>query len=346
MTVAAQQAATITVRLASASFAPALAAAWRALQDSDSSLPDLVEGQPILEHAGARLRVRCVGRAAEACVALEVTDLEDAHVWECGFAQAEGLGAVGFFRAAVGGGGERPNAWEAAVTAFGGAEEYATKYEPTFLGMAAAYLTNRGVALVKDRSEQNLLVEDLAYWHDLARSQARLLRKATAAVAHVQRGGEARDEAATAPATREWNLRDLDEWAALHSERIIILPRAIAAAKRSLYEDHALVFAGLDLLANTYRQVKVGEVPRERLLEEAQRLGLDIGGSVDPSRAGSEGDEYFVRWGGRRRFLDQHLAKGISRDPRYTLRIYFTWDESDGKAIVGWLPSHLSNSLT
>lgn len=143
-----------------------------------------------------------------------------------------------------------------------------------------------------------------------------------------------------------WELRDLDDWAAVNSDRIIVLPRAIAAAKRSEYASPELAFAALELLAGTYRQVKIGEAPRERLLQELRTLGLDIGGSVDPSRAGAEGDEYFVRWRGRRRFLDQHLGKGVSRDPRFTLRVYFTWDDEDGVVVVGWLPSHLSNSLT
>lgn len=60
-----------------------------------------------------------------------------------------------------------------------------------------------------------------------------------------------------------------------------------------------------------------------------------------------------AKWGGlpgivrgRRRMFDLHLAKGGGRDERYCLRIYFFWSAEDRKVVVGWLPSHLSNSLS
>jgi len=73
---------------------------------------------------------------------------------------------------------------------------------------------------------------------------------------------------------------------------------------------------------------------------------LQLEGSVAPSVAGEQGDAYFVSWKGRRRFMDLHLRKGGGRDERYCLRVYFFWDEQLQKVVVGWLPSHLSNSLS
>ncbi|MDO8279353.1 MAG: hypothetical protein Q7T63_14645 [Burkholderiaceae bacterium] len=139
-------------------------------------------------------------------------------------------------------------------------------------------------------------------------------------------------------------MRELDEWSAINSDRIVILPRAIAAAKRSEFVKPELVYAGLELLASTYRAVKKGEMDRHILKAEVDALGFLIGGSVDPSVAGELGDEYFVRWRGRRRFLDQHMGKGSARDVRHTMRIYWTWDEDDEVCVVGWLPSHLATS--
>ena len=55
---------------------------------------------------------------------------------------------------------------------------------------------------------------------------------------------------------------------------------------------------------------------------------------------------YFIRLGGRRRFLDQHLGKGSARDPRYCMRIYFCWDEDTNRVVIGHMPSHLPTSYT
>lgn len=147
-------------------------------------------------------------------------------------------------------------------------------------------------------------------------------------------------------APRPWKLSELAEWAEENADRILIMPRAIAECKKSEYANAALFYECLELLAETYRLVKLGLMARETLKEQAVKLGLEIGGSVEPSRAGSCGDEYFVRYGGRRRFLDQHLASGSSRQGRFCLRVYFFWDEELKRVVVGSAPGHLSNRFS
>ena len=127
-------------------------------------------------------------------------------------------------------------------------------------------------------------------------------------------------------------------------DRITILPRAISATKRSPYENAAFLYDCLELLATEYTQVKTGAADRFAFKEKADAMGLDYGGSVDPTRAGERGDQYFIRWRGRRRFLDQHITKGSARDPRFCLRIYFTFDEDEQKVVVGSMPAHLDTS--
>ena len=124
------------------------------------------------------------------------------------------------------------------------------------------------------------------------------------------------------------------------------MPRAIAATKRSTFEQPALLFECLELLATEYTQVKTGKADRFAFKNKAESLGLDFGGSVEPSVAGEMGDLYFVRWHGRRQFLDQHLCKGNARDPRFCMRIYFFYDEDTQKVIVGHMPSHLPTSTS
>ena len=73
---------------------------------------------------------------------------------------------------------------------------------------------------------------------------------------------------------------------------------------------------------------------------------MEISKSISETRAGEQGDEYFVRYRGRREFLGWHLKKGTSRDASRDLRIYFFWDEEDEEVVIGYLPGHLDNRIT
>lgn len=226
-------------------------------------------------------------------------------------------------------------------------EPATSRNEPHFMALTAAGCNAQGLASIRDDSNQLLNArEDAAYWRDLARTQARLLRQRPKSAAPGSFPKAEQAPEADEPPARQWRLDEMDEWAALNAERIVIMPRAIAAARRSPYEDRELVYQCLEMLATEYPAVKRGELPRNAFMERALALGLEVGGSVDPSRAGQYGDEYFVRFGRQKLFLDQHLRKGSARDPRFALRIYYTWDEEIERVIVGWLPSHLTNSKT
>jgi len=100
------------------------------------------------------------------------------------------------------------------------------------------------------------LDDDLSYWRDLGRAQARLIdrirgekperwhRQPSASTEAGPRVGD--------PGTREWRLRDIDESAALNSTRIVLLGRALTAARKSEYSEPGMVFAALEVLASTY----------------------------------------------------------------------------------------------
>ena len=218
---------------------------------------------------------------------------------------------------------------------------------PSFMTLAAAALSSGDLRVINDQSQQVAdLRDEVDYWRNLSRSQARLLKERSALASGFY--ATAVDDAGNQPQVGNVvdtsSLKNLEQWAAIHSDRILILPRAISAAKRSPYENPPLVYECLELLAHEYRLTKLGQLDRNAFKDKCVAMGLDFGGSVDPSRAGAQGEEYFFRWGGRRLHLDQHLGKSTARDPRFILRIYYTWSEDDGKPIVGWLPSHLGNS--
>lgn len=142
------------------------------------------------------------------------------------------------------------------------------------------------------------------------------------------------------------DLRALAGWASQHEARMAILSRAINGAKKSRYRDPPQVFKGLEFLAGPYWEYRMGRLGKSEMENALALSGMQLAGAAGESTAGEQGDAYFVPWEGRRRRLDLHLLKGGGRDERFCLRIYFFWDAPTSKVVVGWLPSHLDNSLT
>lgn len=140
------------------------------------------------------------------------------------------------------------------------------------------------------------------------------------------------------------SLNELEEWAAKHlAGKLILLARAARGAKKSEFEMPQLVFKGLLLLGHEYRQMKRfgGPDNMARFAKKAKELRISEEPTHSGTRAGEEGDTYYADFRGSRRYLERHLKKGASRDPRRCLRIYFFWDDEEQVVVVGWLPSHL-----
>lgn len=142
------------------------------------------------------------------------------------------------------------------------------------------------------------------------------------------------------------DLTQLPQWAADNKDRIEILPRALSGAKKSNYLRPDLICKALMILAGPYREHRAGRLSAEALSNLMMVDGFRIEGSVGPSVAGEYGDAYFVKWQGRRCFMDQHLLKGGGRDERYCMRVYFFWDAETSRVVCGELPAHLPNSLS
>ncbi|MBI5064676.1 hypothetical protein HZA97_00440 [Candidatus Woesearchaeota archaeon] len=129
-------------------------------------------------------------------------------------------------------------------------------------------------------------------------------------------------------------------------DRVLILGRAEAGAKNCLYEDPKQVFQGLEWLATTYRSVKSGEL-REDLIESCfKQTGLHYKPNQSPSTMGRFENEYFVTYEGQRRALSEHMRKGNSKDPRYTISIAFFYDKPKNKVVVGFIGQHQSTDAT
>ncbi len=141
------------------------------------------------------------------------------------------------------------------------------------------------------------------------------------------------------------SLDVLDEWSGAHlAGSVVVLNRALRAAKKSEFENPALCYRALLILRDCYVPMRrVGASGQKDAYEKQLReLGLEESSSFAGGRAAEQGDEYFVEYNGRRRELDRHLKGSNSRDVRFGFRLYFFWDEDSKQVIVGSLPSHLA----
>jgi len=147
------------------------------------------------------------------------------------------------------------------------------------------------------------------------------------------------------------DYEDLPDWVRKNlTGRLILHPRAIRAVRDACYENVELVYRSLLLLANEYRNMKLGyDSAKEAFDRQVDTLKIECSRSISPERAGEQGDTYLVQYPSHttnRQFLEMHIRKGRDHDARHCLAIYFFWDEETGQVVVGWLPSHLDNRLT
>ncbi len=146
---------------------------------------------------------------------------------------------------------------------------------------------------------------------------------------------------------------DIPDWSEKElAGRLVLHPRAVQGLKRASFRDCSLVCRALLLLADEYRQMRLGvepEAARVAWQKGLDELGLEFAPAITKERAGEHGDTYFVEYpphNPRRRLLEFHLRRGSTKDDRYCLRIYFFWDDEVRKVVVGWLPSHLETRAT
>jgi len=158
-----------------------------------------------------------------------------------------------------------------------------------------------------------------------------------------EKSGEAVDAGVECPA----DYGELARWVEDNlTSRLILHGRALRGIKGARFDDLQLVCDSLLLLANEYRQMRLGHSgAKDRLDKQMANLGLRCSASITPSRAGELGDTYFVKYPphkSTKQFLELHLRnKANTRDPKRCLAIYFFWDSATRQVVVGWLPSHL-----
>lgn len=129
------------------------------------------------------------------------------------------------------------------------------------------------------------------------------------------------------------------------ADALVLLPRAVRAMTDAPFHDVGKVVEALRLLANEYRDMRMGAISKGAFTDKLASMKLHCTRSISKERSGEHGDGYFVTYppdGDKRVFLDMHLRNnGNSRHPERCLAIYFFWDDKTKRVIVGWLPGHL-----
>lgn len=142
-------------------------------------------------------------------------------------------------------------------------------------------------------------------------------------------------------------LDGFEDWCEEHlSGSVMLLSRAFRGAKQSVYESPRFVYEALLLLRDHYVPMRrdPSEENKARFDCECRRIRIENAPVGEATRTHSE--HYTVRYGGKPRLLDWHLKRGDARERTRCFRLYYFWDDDTQCVVVGWLPSHLDNSLT
>lgn len=138
----------------------------------------------------------------------------------------------------------------------------------------------------------------------------------------------------------------LKSWAQEHlCGKVTIRQKALEQAMASHYEQPQVVYRALLLLANEYRDLKMGRAKHNWVERLAQYQLVDDFSLAEnaPARM-REGHTFVID--GKPYYMERHLKKGNSRDPRQCLRIYYAWDAEKEQVMVGALPEHLRTRQT
>lgn len=141
------------------------------------------------------------------------------------------------------------------------------------------------------------------------------------------------------------SLAELGDWLPCLDGRVVVHPKALAAAAESNYTNPGKVYSAPRALAEVYWPMlyERGGPTQKQWLDRCSELGLDSSLVGAAATHPLTADAYTVQIDGRKLVMDMHLRGNSSFDPRFGLRIYFTRNDDARQIVVGHLPSHLPN---
>lgn len=127
--------------------------------------------------------------------------------------------------------------------------------------------------------------------------------------------------------------------------KLILLKRAEHTLTKAQYESPELVFQALKLLANEYRDSRMGKVTHSVFLDKCREIGV-IFSDIRKKSSNRSDDAYTVNYPPGSQSVEQLryvLSKGNSKKRRYRMRLYFFWSERDRVVVVGDLPQQIGD---
>lgn len=145
------------------------------------------------------------------------------------------------------------------------------------------------------------------------------------------------------------HLNNLDDWARDNlSGRLVVLPKAAKAARKSSFADHALVYRTLQALVDLYWPMRFEKDMAKKALwsQFLAENGLSNGPIGMALKNHQTSDAYHVHWQRSRVPLDRHIQGSDSRNETLCFRLYYHVDVDEKLIVVGHVPTHLPNTLS
>ena len=143
-------------------------------------------------------------------------------------------------------------------------------------------------------------------------------------------------------------LDGFDVWVREHLAGSVTLHnRAFRGVEKSRFKDPTLIYKSLLLLRDHYVPMRrQGGAHLKGAFEHACKALQFEDSLVGDAATRTHRSHYTVNYAGKPRLLDRHLKRGTSHDETLSFRLYYFWDDETETVVVGWLPSHLDNSMS
>lgn len=147
------------------------------------------------------------------------------------------------------------------------------------------------------------------------------------------------------------NWDDMEAWVECYgSDRLVLLPQAVKAARSSPFLDIQFAYRVLEFLADHYVALRTRDPDDDETRIQYDKAMTELGVQVGPVGDAVDDKRYKKQY--RRKYegetikLDLHVKRGVGFDGSTLFRLYFFYDEERSKVVVGHFPTHLTNRIS
>jgi len=138
-------------------------------------------------------------------------------------------------------------------------------------------------------------------------------------------------------------------WAEQHLSSQLVFALNSRSDRSTAYDRPSEVLKGLQWLATTYRDAKLG-IRRCPNLDQSIKADCAASwfwkGGQSEITVSKHINWYECSYLGHRHQVREHIGSGVSKSPESTIRIAFAWLESDQKVLIGFIGQHQRTAAT